>query len=97
MAQFMDDTASIYGVESISYANCLLLDSWYKGILMGMNGDSIEEAQIALEINRKQLQENSYTLAINYDVLEKLFHQAGDQERETEACNKKKNILQNYQ
>ena len=96
-AQFMDDIASIYGVESINYANCLLLDSWYKGILMGMNGDSIEETQIALEINRKQLQENSYTLAINYDVLEKLFHQAGDQERETEACNKKKNILQNYQ
>lgn len=95
--QFMKETALVYGTDSINYASCLLLDSWYKGILMGMNQEALEEAVKALEINRKLMNENAYPLAINYDVLEKLYQQTGEKEAEMRALNKKKNILRNYQ
>lgn len=95
--QFMHEIAQIYGMNSINYANCLLLDSWYKGILMGMNTEAIWEAESALKINRDLLKENSYILAVNYDVLEKLYHQVENQECAQRACTKKKNILRNYQ
>ena len=94
---FIEDMEAAYGRDSISFANCLLLDSWYKGILMGMNEEALAEAENALEINKKLLTVNDYTLAVNYDVLEKLYQQAGQWESEYMASVKKKNILRNYQ
>ena len=75
------------------YTNCLLMDAWYKGVLLGANQQALSEAGEALKNNRELVTENSYELAVNYAVLEVIYGQLGDTEKERMAEKKKRNIL----
>lgn len=80
-------------VKGYDYANSILLDAWYKGVLLGCNREALSEARTALKINRELLEENAYELAVNYAVLETIYGQLGDVKNENLAKKKKENIL----
>lgn len=91
--QYLDKIKVKLGTDTINYASCLLMDAWYRSVLLGANKEALAEAKEALEKNRFLLEENSYDLAVNYAVLEKIYNQMGDVENEKLTSIKKTNIL----
>lgn len=91
--QYLDKIKAEQGTDSINYVSCLLMDAWYRSVLLGANKEALAEAKEALGKNRFLLEENSYDLAVNYMVLEKIYNQMGDSENEKLVNIKKTNIL----
>ena len=91
--EYLDKIKAEPGTGTINYASCLLMDAWYRSVLLGANKEALAEAKEALEKNRFLLEENSYDLAVNYAVLEKIYNQMGDAENEKLTSIKKTNIL----
>lgn len=91
--QYMNKVKSEPEIERLGYANCILMDAWYKGVFLGANREALTEATAALDINRELLEENAYELAVTYAVLEKIYSQLGDTKNEGLARKKKRNIL----
>lgn len=83
------------GKDNIYYANNILIDAWYNGILMGDNVTALEEATEALAINLRLLGENAYGLAANYRVLQVVYEQLGETEKSVQTQTRYESILQN--
>ena len=90
-----EDIEKNLGKDNVYYANNLLIDAWYVGVLMGDNITALEEALEALEINKRLLGENVYGLATNYRVLQALYEQLGDENNAIQTKRKCESILQN--
>ena len=51
-AQITERVKEIYGKKSVWYAECLLIDAWCQGILLGKYEDAIKEAELAVKIEK---------------------------------------------
>lgn len=68
-AQITEKVKEIYGKKSVWYAECLLIDAWCQGILLGKYENAIKEAELAVKIEKEILGQEAEEVEKAQEVL----------------------------